>query len=215
MKKAGTVILGISILLWAMMTFPGLDETTSAKFESWRTAITDSVPAEVLNELETADEGAELSAEAQRVQDALAGIDGEAALARLENSIAGRIGKGLEKISYLAGFDWRTNIALVGGFAAKEVVVSTLGTAYSLGDVDPDSTDSLSQRLAKSPGWGPVTAFALMIFTVFYAPCFVTVVCIARETGSWKWAAFSVGFNTVLAFVLSVVTYQVGSLLVN
>ncbi|HRF89183.1 MAG TPA: nucleoside recognition domain-containing protein, partial [Desulfobacter postgatei] len=128
---------------------------------------------------------------------------------------AGRIGKTLEKISYLAGFDWRTNIALLGGFAAKEVVVSTLGTAYSLGDVDSGSTESLGQRLAKAPGWGPVTAFALMIFTIFYSPCFVTVACIAKETGSWKWAAFSVGFNTALAFALSVLAYQVGSLIVN
>jgi ferrous iron transport protein B len=215
MKKAGTVILGISILIWAMMTFPGLDDKTTAQFESQRTAITDSVSTDVLKEIETADKDAELSSEAREVKDALAGIDGRQALTRLENSLAGRIGKTLEKISYLAGFDWRTNIALVGGFAAKEVVVSTLGTAYSLGDVDSESSMSLANRLAQAPGWGPVTAFALMIFTIFYAPCFVTVVCISRETGSWKWAAFSVVFNTTLAFALSVLTYQVGSLLVN
>lgn len=215
MKKAGTVILGISILIWAMMTFPGLDDKTTAQFESQRTAITDSVPADVLKEIESADKYTELSSEAREVKDALAGIDGRQALSRLENSLAGRIGKTLEKISYLAGFDWRTNIALVGGFAAKEVVVSTLGTAYSLGDVDSENSMSLAKRLAQAPGWGPVTAFALMIFTIFYAPCFVTVVCISRETGSWKWAAFSVVFNTTLAFALSVLTYQVGSLLVN
>jgi ferrous iron transport protein B len=215
MKKAGTVILGISILIWAMMTFPGLDDKTTAQFESQRTAITDSVPADVLKEIESADKYTELSSEAREVKDALAGIDGRQALSRLENSLAGRIGKTLEKVSYLAGFDWRTNIALVGGFAAKEVVVSTLGTAYSLGDVDSESSMSLANRLAQAPGWGPVTAFALMIFTIFYAPCFVTVVCISRETGSWKWAAFSVVFNTTLAFALSVLTYQVGSLLVN
>lgn len=215
MKKAGTVILGISILLWAMMTFPGLDDKTTAQFESLRTAIIDSVQADILKEIDTADKDAELSPEARKVKDALAGIDGRKSLTRLENSFAGRIGKTLEKISYLAGFDWRTNIALLGGFAAKEVVVSTLGTAYSLGDVDSGSTESLGQRLAKAPGWGPVTAFALMIFTIFYSPCFVTVACIAKETGSWKWAAFSVGFNTALAFALSVLAYQVGSLIVN
>jgi ferrous iron transport protein B len=215
MKKAGTVILGISILLWAMMTFPGLDDKTTAQFESLRTAIIDSVQAEILKEIDTADKDAELSPEARKVKDALADIDGRKSLTRLENSFAGKIGKALEKISYLAGFDWRTNIALLGGFAAKEVVVSTLGTAYSLGDVDSGSTESLGQRLAKAPGWGPVTAFALMIFTIFYSPCFVTVACIAKETGSWKWAAFSVGFNTALAFGLSVLAYQIGSLVVN
>jgi len=131
----------------------------------------------------------------------------------LRNSAAGRMGVAMEGVSKLAGFDWRTNIALVGGFAAKEVVVSTLGTAYSLGDVDPEETGSLTDRLRSAPGWGPVTAFSLIVFTIFYAPCFVTVVCIARETGSWKWAGFSVVFNTVLAFGLSVLTYQVGSLI--
>ena len=72
----------------------------------------------------------------------------------------------------------------MGGFAAKEVVVSTLGTAYSLGDVDPEETGSLSDRLRTADGWGPLTAFSLIIFTNFYAPCFVTVVCIAKEAGS-------------------------------
>ena len=171
-KKAGTVILGISIILWAMMTFPMLDQSNSTRDESSQ------------------------------------------AQAALKHSIAGRIGSSLEGITKFAGFDWRTNISLVGGFAAKEVVVSTLGTAYSMGDVDPEDTASLSERLQAEPGWGPLTAFSLIIFTIFYAPCFVTVVCIARETGSWKWAGFSVGFNTVLAFGLSVLFYQIGSLVI-
>ncbi len=133
----------------------------------------------------------------------------------MKNSIAGRIGSSLEGITKFAGFDWRTNIALVGGFAAKEVVVSTLGTAYSIGEVDPEETTSLSERLKTAKGWGPLTAFSLIIFTIFYAPFFVTVVCIAKEAGSWKWAAFSVVFNTALAFGLSVVFYQVGSIVLT
>ena len=116
-------------------------------------------------------------------------------------------------MSRLAGFDWRTNIALVGGFAAKEVVVSTLGTAYSLGEVDPEENQSLAETLAGNPGWSPLVALSLIIFTVFYAPCFVAVVCIAREAGSWKWGLFSVVFNTVLAFSLAVLVYQIGSVL--
>ncbi|MCG8620054.1 MAG: ferrous iron transporter B, partial [Desulfobacterales bacterium] len=188
MKKAGTVILGISIVLWAMMTFPGLDETTLTQFEAKRSAVTDNVSPAVLNEIEAAEGDEGLSETALAVKEDLALIDGEEAQAALKNSVAGRIGVALESISSLAGFDWRTNIALVGGFAAKEVVVSTLGTAYSLGEVDPEENTSLAERLQSAPGWGPLTAFSLMIFTIFYAPCFVTVVCIARETGSWKWA---------------------------
>jgi len=213
-KKAGTVILGISIILWAMMTFPGLDEEKSNLFESKRAFITASVPATVLNEIET-DEIDQLSPQAAAVKERLIQVEMDEAQAGLKNSVAGKIGTALEGITKLAGFDWRTNISLVGGFAAKEVVVSTLGTAYSLGEVDPEETGSLSDRLKTAPGWGPLTAFSLIIFTIFYAPCFVTVVCIAKETGSWKWAGFSMVFNTTLAFGLSVIFYQVGSLIFN
>lgn len=211
-KKAGTVILGISIVIWAMMTFPGLDENQSKLFENQRTAITSQAGSTILSDIETL-EYDQLSAQAAAVKENLTQIDRDEAKAGLKNSIAGRIGTSLEGITRFAGFDWRTNIALVGGFAAKEVVVSTLGTAYSLGEVDPEETGSLSERLKAAEGWGPLTAFSLIIFTIFYAPCFVTVVCIAREAGSWKWAGFSVVFNTVLAFGLSVFCYQVGSVI--
>jgi len=211
-KKAGTVILGISIVIWAMMTFPGLDENQSKLFENQRTAITSQAGSAILNDIETF-EYDQLSAQAAAVKKSLTQVDLDEAKAGLKNSIAGCIGTSLEGITRFAGFDWRTNIALVGGFAAKEVVVSTLGTAYSLGEVDLEETGSLSERLKSAEGWGPLTAFSLIIFTIFYAPCFVTVVCIAREAGSWKWAGFSVVFNTVLAFGLSVLCYQVGSVI--
>jgi ferrous iron transport protein B len=101
----------------------------------------------------------------------------------------------------------------VGGFAAKEVVVSTLGTAYSLGEVDPENSDTLAQQLAATPDWRPLNALSLIVFTMFYAPCFVSVVCIAREAGTWKWGAFAMIFNTLLAFSLAVLVYQIGSAL--
>ncbi|HDS16691.1 MAG TPA: ferrous iron transport protein B, partial [Proteobacteria bacterium] len=108
------------------------------------------------------------------------------------------------------GFEWRTNIALIGGFAAKEVVVSTLGTAYSMGETDPEASGSLAQRLARDPAWSPLVALSALFFMVFYAPCFVTVVCIAGEAGSWKWALFSVAYSTTIAFILAVGVYQGG-----
>jgi ferrous iron transport protein B len=123
------------------------------------------------------------------------------------------MGTALETISRWAGFDWRTNIALIGGFAAKEVVVSTLGTAYSLGQVDPEESGSLSDTLAKDPNWTPLMALGLIVFTMFYSPCFVAVICIARESGTWKWGAFAMIFNTALAFVLAVLILQVGTAL--
>lgn len=176
-RKAGTVILGISIVLWALMTFPQLDTqpVSNENAAGMHTPVA-----------ETMDPGA----------------------AALRHSIAGRMGMAMEKVTRYAGFDWQTNIALLGGFAAKEVVVSTLGTAYSLGEVDPEDSTSLAQRLKTADGWGPITAFSLILFTIFYSPCFVAVVCIVKESGSWKWGVFSMAFNTLLALSLSIVFYQ-------
>jgi ferrous iron transport protein B len=210
-KKAGTIILGISVILWAMMTFPGLPESHIQGFEARRQAAISAVSPMVAAELASSGEKANLSAEARNLQNTLLAVDARKAEAALKYSMAGRFGSAMESVSRLAGFDWRTNIALVGGFAAKEVVVSTLGTAYSLGDVDPEDNESLSQILANDPNWSPLVAMSLIIFTIFYAPCFVSVVCIAKESGSWKWGVFSMTFNTILAFVLATLVFQIGT----
>jgi len=209
-KKAGTVILGISVLLWAMMTFPGLPEEQNAIFTQQKQEILAGSSDALRSEL--AQTEIEFSPEANELAAKLKQIENDRQEAALQYSIAGRIGTACESISRLAGFDWRTNIALIGGFAAKEVIVSTLGTAYSMGEVDVEETTSLGQRLEKDPNWNRVVAVAALVFIMFYAPCFVTVVCIAREA-SWKWAFFSMGFNTVFAFLLAVGVYQVGTLL--
>jgi ferrous iron transport protein B len=214
-KKAGTIILGFSVILWAMMTFPSLPDSKVVEFEARRQALLNAAPPASVSELENIPEGAELSREALSLKEKINGIYFQEAETALRFSIAGRIGTALESVSRLAGFDWRTNIALVGGFAAKEVVVSTLGTAYSLGEVDPEETVALSDALANDPGWSPLVALGLIVFTMFYSPCFVSVVCIARESGSWKWGAFAIAFNTLLAFGLAVLIYQLGSLIVG
>ena len=212
-RKAGTVILGMSIVLWAMMTFPGLPETKAREFEKSRQTELDRAPAVVVRELEGASVDAALSEAARNLKERIQRIDAAKAQAALRNSIAGRLGTVMERVSRWAGFDWRTNIALLGGFAAKEVVVSTLGTAYSLGEVDPEAAGSLSETLAKDPGWSPVMAVGLIVFTIFYSPCFVSVICISRESGSWKWGVFAMAFNTLLAFILAVLVFQIGSAL--
>lgn len=195
-KKAGTTILTISILIWAMMTFPGLPASEEENFVRQR------------QEVESL--SAQTPEEALQREEKLAAIDSDRAGSGLRHSLAGRIGTAMESVSWLPGFDWRTNIALVGGFAAKEVIVATLGTAYSLGDTDPENTASLSETLAKDPHWNPLVAMALIVFVMFYAPCFVTVVCISRESGSWKWGLFSICFNTGFAFLLATLVYQGG-----
>ncbi len=194
-KKAGTVILAISILLWAAMTFPSLP-TERLDHYAARTAAVESG--------QWADDAAR--------EEALLAVENVRAQEALRHSAAGTIGTALEPVSRWAGFDWRTNIALLGGFAAKEVIVSTLGTAYSLGEVDPEETASLSDQLRADPSWSPWVAASLIAFVLLYAPCFVTVAVIAREL-SWKWAAFSVSFNTALAFGVSTIIYQVGGAL--
>lgn len=193
-KKAGTVILGISILLWALMTYPGLPDSERAQFAEERLRI--SAAAE----------------NQQEIDSQLQQLDNQEAQTALRYSIAGRIGTSLESITRLAGFDWRTNIALIGGFAAKEVIVSTLGTAYSMGEINAEAPTSLSERLRSDQNWNRVVAIAALVFIMFYAPCFVTVVCIAKEA-SWKWACFSMTFNTVFAFLLAVGVFQLGTLL--
>jgi ferrous iron transport protein B len=210
-KKAGTVILAISILLWAMMTFPQLPESEINGFKTTREATLTGTPSPIVQEVENARKDAPLSPLAQDLKHRLAAIEAEKAETALKYSAAGRIGIALEGISRWAGFDWRTNIALVGGFAAKEIIIATLGTAYSLGEGNSEETSSLSEKLANAPSWRPLVALSLIFFVMFYSPCFVSIVCIAKESGSWKWAFFSVVFNTCLAFTLAVGIYQTGA----
>jgi len=193
-QKAGTVILGVSILLWVLMTYPGLPESRVREFEAERQAVLAQAP------------------EAAALKERLNTIDRRQAELTLENSMAGRIGKGLTVVSWLPGFDWRTNIALVGGFAAKEVIVTTLGTAYSLGALDPEASGSLAKTLASDPHWTPLLSLGLIVFIMFYSPCMVTVSCIIKEAGSWRWGLFSVLFNTTFAYLLATLVYRVGGL---
>ncbi len=147
-------------------------------------------------------------------------LDEKAAAHQLKHSIAGVAGRAITPVTELAGFEWKTNIALIGGFAAKEIIVSTLGSAYSLSAANPPGTykengKSSDSRLVQRirADWSPLQAFTLMIFVMIYAPCVVTITVLGREAGHWKWALFSTGYNTLLAFCLAVLVYQTGSAL--
>jgi len=183
-KKAGTVILAISVLMWALMSFPGLSPQEEA---AWQARIQAASGPRARAELEAGKAQAELAA-----------------------TVAGRLGRALTVLTAPLGFDWRTNVALVGGFAAKEVILSTLGTSYSLGGSDAPDDSTLAQKLQHEPGWNPLMAFALMIFVMIYAPCFVTVSVIRKETNSWGWAGFSILYNTTIAYLLALLVYQGG-----
>lgn len=208
-KKAGTIILAISILFWALMSFPALPGEKKQPFDAKRQAVLAQVPPEHLPAF-TEGTGEPAFTGAESLRERLADIDRDASQAALRYSYAGRMGTGLEKITQWAGFDWRTNVALLSGFAAKELIISTMGTAYSLGQTDEEENRSLSDRLAGDPQWNPLKAFAVIVFIMLYAPCFATVVCIIKESGAWKWGLFSMVFNTAVAFFLSVLVFQTG-----
>jgi ferrous iron transport protein B len=239
LKKAGTFILAVSILVWALMTFPGLPSDRQDAYDAQKAAISSRIEAlggtvdAKPDAVKAAEDKAASGADAEEPDDAKGAVaakdDGageetvESLKARLDDldkaqaaetltaSLAGRLGTALEPVSKLAGFDWRTNIALVGGFAAKEVTISTLGTAYSLGSVDKEEMTPLVDRLKADPNWNMVNGVALMIFILLYTPCIPTVVMIGKETGSWKWPVFSMVFNSSLAYLSAVVIYQVGT----
>lgn len=196
-KKAGTVILGISILIWALMTFPTLPAELSAPTKSTIQRLETQMATE-------SDPAAQDALEAQ-----ISSLELHLKEQALTYSVAGRLGQFIEPLTRLAGFDWRTNIALIGGIAAKEVIVSTLATAYAMSD---EEEQGFSSRIAEAPGWNSATAVSLMLFVLLYSPCFVTVVAIAKEA-SWGWAIFSIVFNTGFAFCVAIAAHQIGMVL--
>jgi ferrous iron transport protein B len=263
-KKAGTVILAVSVLFWALMTFPDLPpeiqqsfqkklETLNSEFIKNTGAISGLQTPQALENFEKFTKERK-SDNAKDLANALAAfsksgyksandsnqrysiienpeintdvvdkylvlrakrleVENKEQEERLRNSFAGRVGSFLELVFLPIGFDWRTNVALLGGFAAKEVVVSTLGTAYSLGSVNAEKSWTLSEKLRNEPGWNPLMAFTLIIFVMLYAPCFVTLVVIRRETGQWRWTLFAMVYTTLLAYVMAFLVKTTGSFL--
>ncbi len=171
-KKAGTVILLASVIVWFLLTHPA----------------------------PPADQIAAMS-------------DNEATLARAEHSYAGRIGRAIEPIMHPLGFDWKITTSLIAGFAAKEVIVSTMGTLYSLGEEAEE--DSLQAALRNSPTFHgrPLVALTMMVFVLIYVPCLAVVATVRKETNGWKWPLFLIGYTCGLAWIVSLIIYQVGSAL--
>jgi ferrous iron transport protein B len=209
-RKAGTIILAISILLWAFMTFPGLPEVERQHYQEARAKVLIDLPPGTTQEaLERAD-FEDLADPAKALRSQLEEIDHAESLAVLKRSFGGRLGTSLERLTQWCGFDWRINIALLGGFAAKEVIISSLGTAYSLGKVATEKSVTLSGALAADPHWNRLIAFTVIIFIMLYTPCLATITCIIKESGSWKWGVFSMIFNSTVAYLVSVGVYQGG-----
>ena len=125
-----------------------------------------------------------------------------------KNSYIGQIGKAIEPVIKPLGFDWKLGIGLISGVGAKELVVSTLGVLYTNeGDVE---NVNLSNRIPITP----LVALAYMLFVLIYFPCIATFAAIKQESGSWKWAIFTAGYTTGLAWLVAFTVFQIGSLIV-
>lgn len=148
----------------------------------------------------------------QQRKDETGKLDKEQAGEKLAKSYAGGFGKAIEPVIRPLGFDWKIGVGLVSAVAAKEVLVSTLGTIYSVGEAEDDPT-ALQDALAADPVFNPLVAFTLMIFTLIYSPCLAALAVLRRETNSWKWTAFSFLYSTALAWVMAFIVYQGGTLL--
>ncbi|MFH1995153.1 MAG: ferrous iron transport protein B [Nitrospinota bacterium] len=193
LKKAGSLILLGSIIVWFISNFP------------WNPLYS----RDYLKEMETV-RGDEV---------ALARVENEMAKEKLEKSLAGRFGRLVVPIFRPLGLeDWRVPVSLVGGVAAKEIVVSTMGTLYSVGESDAESA-SLRENLRRARTaegrnvYTPLSAYALMIFVLLYCPCSGVIAVTRKETGSFAWPIIMIGYTTTIAWLLAFVVYQGGSLL--
>jgi ferrous iron transport protein B len=131
--------------------------------------------------------------------------------AALEYSYAGRLGKFIAPIFRPMGFGWKLAAASVTGFAAKEVIVSTLGILYRVGTEETEESEGLRDAIRGDPDMSPLSAFVFMLFTLIIPPCFAALATVRAEIG-WKWLGFEVVFLLVLGWVICTLVYQIGSL---
>jgi ferrous iron transport protein B len=159
--------------------------------------------------------------DAAKSQQKIIRLHGEMEAEQQANSLIGRLGETVEPVIRPLGFDWKMGISLLTGFAAKEIVVSTMAVLYQANEADP--TTSLQTRISEEvysagpkegePVFTPLAGISFLLFVLFYLPCIAVIAAVGRESGSWKWAAFVLFYTTSLAWLVSFAVYQVGSML--
>ena len=198
LHKMGGIILVASIIIWFLGYFPR-ETSNTPRFEQQL--------AEIENASLSEDE------RAQRVAD----IEAQIAIDHQENSYIGRIGRAISPIMEPLGFNWKISVSLLSGMAAKEIVVSTLSVLYTGSDAEEQA---LSERLLEERNpdgslvFTPLVGLSLMLFVLLYFPCIATVVAIKNESNSWKWGLFVVAYTCILAWTVSFLVYQIGSLMI-
>jgi ferrous iron transport protein B len=222
-RRAGTVILAVSILVWGLAYYPRSDAKIDPALVSAETSLSAQVAA--LDErLESAGDDSQpaIAAERDQFQTQLTFVQNEIAGQHLSNSYLGQMGHWIEPVVKPLGWDWRIGCAAIASFPAREVVVSTLGVIYNLGEGQDEDSPDLKQTLQNAtwPGTDrkvitlPV-ALSIMVFFALCAQCASTLVVIKRETNSWLWPAFSFSYMTVLAYAAALATYQIGTWIVG
>ena len=193
LRRAGTVILGINILLWFLATYPRIENGMMGKQSGYDT-------------------------NAPTLQHSKASSPAELAGEKLRDSFAGRMGHFIEPAIAPLGFDWKMGIGIISSFAAREVFVSTMSTVYNVGSADESESgkQALAQTLRRqtrpdgSPLYTPLLAVTLMVFYVFALQCASTVAVVRRETNSWKWPVFQWFYMGALAWILAFITWHGG-----
>lgn len=198
---AGTVIFASTIVVWALAYFPR-PAAIGESFDSQRAVVEQAAPADS--------------------EDQLAALDSRQSAAYLEQSYLASMGRFVQPVFEPAGFDWRMTVGVLAAFPARELVIPTLGTLYSLGEVeasadDPDPRLKDALRNAKGPDGKPtmngLIALAAMVFFALCSQCAATLAAIRRETHSWRWPIFTFTYMTVLAWLAAVAIYQIGTML--
>lgn len=196
LKKMGGVILVASIIIWALGYYP----REAVYTQNYDAQITQTIDDNEISKLSLKKENE-----------------------RFEQSYIGKMGQFIEPVIKPLGFDWKMGVSLLTGFAAKEIVVSTMGVLYQA-DADADENSGIlmnklkSHRLTRGPRKGqiaytPLVAFSFMLFVLIYFPCVSTIAAINSESGSRRWAILSMVYPTVLAWILSFAVFQIGSIL--
>jgi ferrous iron transport protein B len=204
LQRAGTVILGINILLWFLTSYPKHPEM-ARRYQADRAAMIKGFSHTPWNQAQT---------------NALAQLDADEAAANVQRSFAGYAGRMLEPAIAPLGFDWKMGIGILSSFAAREVFVSTMSIVYSQARPAGDDEKALNRKLQtilqeqKFPSgarvYTPLRAVTLMVFYVLALQCVSTVAVVRRETNSWKWPIFQWLYMGALAWLLAFVTYQGG-----
>ncbi len=203
LKKIGGVILIGSVIIWFLSAFPKHVQF-SRNYESEIANISVHYDASI-----AAAQGDLVEKLVSERDEAISALEVLRAREKVERSYIGRLGKVLSPVFAPIGMDWRGSVAVLTGFVAKEIVVSTMGVLYAVGAEEDEKSDALKVALRKS-NMTPLSAYAMMAFVLIYVPCLATVAVIRRETNSWKWAVFSITYSTILAWLVAFLIYQGG-----